>query len=276
MPFITLDAAAGRAPRSVHYRMRGPDDAATTLVCVHELGGCLQSLDAFVDAMPADIRIVTFDQRGAGQSEHATNPFTMGDLAFDLDRLATALGLREPFHLLGMAMGAVVSLRYATRFGARVTSLVLCDATGEITPEARRYILERATAVRADGIRPVAERSFVNAFKGLPDPLADPAWTEFRHRYLNNAPLSYALLSEALANEAFTDEELNAVRCPVLLITGEHDFIWPPSTGRALAARLPGSLFEEVPQAAHFPLLQRPDYTAARVDAFLRQSAKAV
>lgn len=275
MPFVTLgDRTPGRS-WSLHYRVQGPEDAAITLVCVHELGGCLENYEAFVAELPADWRVISFDQRGAGASEHPTENFSVIDLADDLDRLVTELGVEGPFHLMGTAMGAVVALTYAISHSNRLASVVLCDGTGEITPEARRYILDRAERVRASGMRPVVETTFTNAFRGLPDPQADLTWRALRHRFLGNSPLSYAMHSEALAEVHFDDDALGRVRCPVHLLTGEHDFIWPPDSGYALSRRLPQARFEEVRGASHFPPVQKPAEVAARIVDVIRAAAAA-
>jgi pimeloyl-ACP methyl ester carboxylesterase len=44
---------------------------------------------------------------------------------------------------------------------------------------------------------------------------------------------------------------------PTLVINGAEDMIAPPSSGRAIAAGIPGARFIEIPGAAHaFPVLQ--------------------
>lgn len=272
MPYVNLPARQGAAPLSVHYRITGRADAKHTLVCVHELGGSLKSFEQLLARLPAEIRIITFDQRGAGRSEHTVANFAVDDLAADIHALADSLGVRT-FHLMGMAMGAVVALKAATRLQGRLESLVLCDATGEITPEAREYILRRAVVVREQGMRPVVDASLSNAFRGIEVDWDEPLWATYRQRFLGNAPLSYALLSEALAQVCFDDRELANVTCPTLVLTGRNDFIWPPENGRRLAARLPNARFEEIAESSHFPPLQSPNVVAAIVTSFVQLRA---
>lgn len=273
MPYVTLAGDPRHQPLSIRYRVSGPDQPSGTLVVIHELGGSLETLSPFAEAMSPDLRVLTFDQRGAGGSEHPVDPFTVEDLADDVDRLAKALDIGRPFHLMGLAMGAVVALQYAIRHRAALASLILCDPTGEITPDARSYLVDRAAAVRTTGMRAVADASFKNAFRGLSDPFNDPRWTDYRHRFLNNAPLSYAMHSDALAGARFGNDELSGITCPTLVMTGRHDFIWPPEIGRRLAARIPGARFQEIEDAAHFPPLQSTARVSAVVTDFLKQHA---
>lgn len=270
MPYLTLPASATDPALSVHHLDSGPAEAANTLVCVHELGGSLETFGPLREALPADWRVITFDQRAAGRSEHPVQAFSVGDLARDIVRLVDALALNRPFHLMGMAMGAVVALQAAFELQGRLHSLVLCDPTNGITPQARDYILQRATAVRTQGMRLAAARTFSNAFRNIPGAEEDPRWDAFRHRFMGNPPLSYALHSEALAGLTWDDAALAGLRTPVLVLSGEHDFIWPPAEGRALAARIPGARFEVVEGAAHFPALQSPGDVAGRMLRFMR------
>ena len=273
MPYVTLAGDGRHKPLSIRYRSNGSASHAGTLILIHELGGSLETLSTFAELMSAGLRVVTYDQRGAGGSEHTAEAFSVEDLADDVDRIAKALDLSGPVHLMGLAMGAVVALRYALRHGGSLASLTLCDATGEITPEARSYLLDRAAAVRTTGMRAVADASFKNAFRGLQDPFNDPRWTEYRHRFLNNAPQSYAMHSAALAAAQFDDEELAGIVCPTLMMTGRHDFIWPPEVGRRLAARIPTASFHEIEDAAHFPLLQSAERSVAVTTSFLKANA---
>lgn len=271
MSRVTLEASGTQPTLSIHYRDSGDPGADRTLVFVHELGGTLESYDALRERLPSSWRVIAFDQRGAGRSEHPTRPFTIDDLAEDIRRLVDALRLRGRLSLFGMAMGAVTALAYAIRYGDTLTSLMLCDGTDRMEPEAVRYVVDRAQTVRSAGMRAVADASFSNAFGGLADPLANPDWAEYRLRFVLNAPHSYAMHSEALSRLRFDDPAFEAVSCPALVLTGRYDFIWPPDTGRRLAGRLPRSEFHVIEAGAHFPAVQAPDEVARRVLDFVER-----
>jgi 3-oxoadipate enol-lactonase len=268
MPYIDTSEKLG-GPLSIHYRMNPEAPSSNMLVCVHELGGSLESFCTFSEQMAPRCRVLSFDQRGSGLSEHPVATFTMQQLADDLDALLDALNISQPVHLMGVAMGSVTALRYAVTRSHRLASLILCEGTGEIEQHAVRYILDRAALVREEGMRATVDTSLNNAFRGLPH--ADTRWPSYRNRFLANAPLSYALISEALGRERFTDTELAQVQCDTLVISGEHDFIWPPKAGQQLAKRIPGARFMLMPGAAHFPHVQCPRDTAVAVWDFISQ-----
>lgn len=268
MPFVTLDRRGEEPPLVLNHEIwEGGGSRDGTVLLVHELGGSLQSFAEFGRELARTHRVIAFDQRGAGLSEKPTRPWTLLDLANDVDRLAEALQVRGRIHLVGLAMGAVTALHAAVHHAARLASLVLFDCTSEITEAARSYILERAGRVRRAGMRPVLEQSFGNAFRGLPG--AAGRWEAYRQAFLANPPESYAHHSEALAAMSLAKGELVRASCPTLVLTGEHDFIWPPAVGKKLASLLPQATFEVVPAAAHFPPVQDPRGTSERVARFL-------
>jgi 3-oxoadipate enol-lactonase len=271
MPYVTLSGTAGVPGLTLRYETWGDRPGVPTLLLVHELGGALDSFREFGKLLAGDCRVVAFDQRGAGLSEKPTKPFSLQDLAEDISRLADALSLPRPFHLMGLAMGVITAMQFASRQGDRVASLVLCDGTPEIEEKARRYVLERAAKVRREGMASVAEGTFNNAFSGMRSPGENPAWAEYRRQFLGNSPESYAMHSEALARMDLSVQEIARIQCPALVLSGRHDFLWGPETGRALASKLPHARFEVIEDAAHFPPIQNPKAVAVRVADFMRR-----
>jgi len=60
---------------------------------------------------------------------------------------------------------------------------------------------------------------------------------------------------------------LAGVRCPALVIVGEHDLICGPSWNRPIADAIPGARYVEVPNAGHLPQYEQPEaFRAALID----------
>jgi len=258
---------ANSTPLSLHYEEWG-DAKSPTLLLVHELGGTLESFRAFGAALATKYRVISFDQRGAGLSQKPTKPFTCVDLAGDIDGLVEKLGISRPFHLLGLAMGALTALQFAMQHSDQLASLVLCDGTAEIKDATSKYLLDQAAIVRRDGVRAVAEPTFKTAFRGLTEP-ADKSWTAYRHQFLSYAADCYAMHCEALANVKFDPAGFGKISCPTLALTGKNDVIWSPSAGEKLAASIPNARFEVVENAAHLPPIQDVAGVSARVAQFI-------
>lgn len=269
MPYLDLLCIDGKPALAVRYEAYGDVRNAPVLLLLHELGGALESWRPLTARLATRFRLVAFDQRCAGLSEKPTSPFTLWDLADDAARVADALGLTQPFVLMGLAMGAVTAAHFGSRYGDRLSALVLCDGTPSIDYRSNKYILDRAATVRREGMRAVADASFSNAFRGVEGLETNTLWQEYKRRFIANAPIAYAMQSEALASFRLDDSDYARITTRTLVLTGCHDFIWHPEIGRSLAARLPNASFDVIEGAGHFPPLQNPDAVAERLQRFL-------
>ena len=68
----------------------------------------------------------------------------------------------------------------------------------------------------------------------------------------------------------FTDEELQRVQMPVLLLWGVEDSNGGKREAEAFAARLPNAILELVDQAGHAPWVDEIGFCAAKTREFLR------
>jgi 3-oxoadipate enol-lactonase len=247
---------------SLHFEDSGTDGPPVLLL--HELGGSSESWRA-VAPLLTDRRVVAVDLRCAGRSEKSLGPFTMYDVADDLDALAAALDL-VLVDVIGAALGSLAGALLAVRHPVRVRRLMMCAVAPDMAGPTRAYVTERAAKVRVAGMRAVAEASLANSFP------ASRAMQRaaYRGSYLGNDPVAYAELSLALGRLEMTTADWGAIRAPVLVASGANDFLWPPSVGKQVAALVPDARFEVMHDAGHFPHLQAPATLAALARDFLR------
>jgi 3-oxoadipate enol-lactonase len=247
---------------SLHFEDSGTGGPPVLLL--HELGGSSESWRS-VSPLLGDRRVVAVDLRCAGRSEKPPGPFTMFDVADDLDALAAALGL-VLVDVIGAALGSLAGALLAVCHPARVRRLMMCAVAPDMAGPTRAYVTERAAKVRVAGMRAVAEASLANSF-----PVSQAAErAAYRGIYLGNDPVAYAELSLALGRLEMTAADWGAIRAPVLVASGANDFLWPPSVGTQVAALVPGARFEVMTDAGHFPHLQAPATLAALARDFLR------
>jgi proline iminopeptidase len=65
---------------------------------------------------------------------------------------------------------------------------------------------------------------------------------------------------------------LAAVRCPAIVIAGEHDLICGPEWNRPIAAAIPGARYVEIADAGHLPQYEQPEAFRAAVLDWLRKA----
>jgi pimeloyl-ACP methyl ester carboxylesterase len=119
--FTTTDGVA------LDYRVDGPADAAGTLVMLHGWSQSRAMFDRVLPLLPASTRVVTYDQRGHGESGKPDHGARIARLAADLNELLDHLGIASA-HLLGHSMGASVLWSFIDSHGtSRVRSLIIVD-----------------------------------------------------------------------------------------------------------------------------------------------------
>ena len=88
-----------------------------------------------IDALSGEFRVITWDERGFGETEYDGKPFTYWDSASDCLGLLDHVGIEEAV-LGGMSQGGFLLLRAALLAPKRVRALVLIDTqAGPEDPE---------------------------------------------------------------------------------------------------------------------------------------------
>jgi 3-oxoadipate enol-lactonase len=242
------DAGAGGAP----------------LLLLHELGGSSESWARVIPRLARGRRVIAPDLVGAGRSEKPPGPVSIEDQADAMAALLRACGIGTA-DVMGGALGSLVAVVLARRHPDLVGRLVLCAVADDMSGRTEAYLADRAARVRREGMRTVVDSSLANAFPEAFE--ADRA--AYRPIWLANDPASYAELSLALARLRLSGSDWAAITAPTLVVSGAHDFIWPPPLGQAVAARIKGARFAVLPDAGHFPHLQTPEALADLADRFL-------
>jgi 3-oxoadipate enol-lactonase len=252
----------------INYTMSGPD-GAPAVVLLHELGGSVASWQGVIERLEARMRVVAYDQRGAGGSQQVREPFTFDDHLNDLTGLLDVLDLTAPLHVVGVASGAALALMLAATRPDRVASLVLCSPAVDVSAERRDYLQERSDLAVRDGMAAVVDATLARSYPAVV--IEDrAAFERYRAGFLDNDPRCYGW-----ANMAFADSNVGrhvaAVRCPSLVLAGKHDLLRPPDDVRALADRLAGSRYE-ILDAGHLMSVQAPAALASRIMEFVCES----
>lgn len=228
-----------------------------------------RQLNAFAD----QYRVITYDLRGYGKSEHPSQPFAhYRDLADLLDALDI-----DSAHFVGASMGGATVLDFALEQPHRVTSLTLAaPAIGgyEFTDEETLAGWAEATeAFEAGDFERAATIESAMWLAG-PDRSLDDVDSESR-----KLVRSMLLRSYELENEEATESELeppaidrlDELSVPMLLIIGELDTSDMTSIAELLEGEVPTCRLEVVNDAAHLPSLECPKEFEEIVGSFLEQ-----
>jgi 3-oxoadipate enol-lactonase len=81
-------------------------------------------------------------------------------------------------------------------------------------------------------------------------------------------PAGYIGCAEALKRLDYL-KDLPGVTVPAMYLVGDSDLAAPPAAMRAMAEATPGSIYTEIPGAAHLANIDNPEAFAAAVGPFL-------
>ncbi|HZQ83980.1 MAG TPA: alpha/beta fold hydrolase [Acidimicrobiales bacterium] len=247
--------ASGDVELEVHDQGSG----APPLLLLHGFTGSSLDWTDVVGDLSTDRRLVTYDQRGHGDSTNTGDPasYTIDALVTDLAAVVDQLGL-APFDLLGHSMGGIVAMRYALARPDTLRSLILMDTfaapTGGIPATWIDFVVGQA---RESGMTAVAEM-FLSYIDQAPN--ADQLTPERREELAGR--LRYKLthmdiealdqLGRGIGTFDSMLDSLGGIRMPVTVIVGENDAgLREPAD--LMAKTIPGAVLEVIPASGHSP-----------------------
>jgi len=244
----------------------GPD-----LVLVHGWGLHSGVWDGFAPLLEPHFRVTRVDLPGHGRS-------AWHDQA-SLDEMTQAVLSVAPRTAawLGWSLGGLLAVHAALRAPARVAALVLIASTPCFVrkPGWKAAMPVEVLDTFADQLGGNYSRT-LNRFLSLQvrgSETAGEVLRELRARLLEHGEPSQAALQAGLQILRTADLRavLDAIDCPVLLLTGERDTLVPAAAGTQTARLLRNATVGEIPGAGHAPFVARPQLVADSVWQFLRK-----
>ena len=150
----------------IYYEWHGAESAPVLVLNNGILMNAASSWVYQTSALAAHYRVLQYDCRGQGQSEHPDAPYSMALHADDLAALLTALGV-ERAHIAGISYGGEVAQAFAIAHPSRARSLVLADTVSEVGPELRLTVESWRDRARA-GRWPFRDHGGVELLSRIP------------------------------------------------------------------------------------------------------------
>jgi pimeloyl-ACP methyl ester carboxylesterase len=235
-----------------------------------------------------DYTVVAPDLIGHGDSATPRGDYSLGAHAAAIRDQLSVLGI-ERATVVGHSLGGGVAMQFFYQFPQRVERLALISSGGlgrDVSPMLRGAALPAASAM----LWAAAHPRLLTAL--------DRAASLLRERGLRSSVYLKAIeralrpLEPAGAREAFLQTLRSVIDrhgqrvsardrlylldgFPTLIVWGERDNTIPISHGLEAHEAIPGSRFETLPGAAHFPHLEDPEGLAAVLRDFLQTTEPA-
>ncbi|MBI2000167.1 MAG: 3-oxoadipate enol-lactonase [candidate division NC10 bacterium] len=241
---------------SINCRLEGPASAPVVTLS-HSLATNLSMWDPQIPALTSRYRVLRFDTRGHGDTDAPGGAYSLDQLAEDTRALLQALGIART-HFIGLSMGGFIGQILALRYPEMLQSLVLCDTTSRVPPEAKPVWDERIRVAQAHGMEPhmepTIERWFTGPFRGQHPDVVD----RVRAMIQATKPAGYIGCCHAIAALDLTDR-LPAIAVPTLVIVGEEDPGTPVAASRTIHERIMGSELVILASASHLSNMEQAE-----------------
>jgi 3-oxoadipate enol-lactonase len=227
-------------------------------------GTALSWGEPFLEELRQDFDVIAYDHRGVGASSHLDGGVTIAQMAQDALGLLDALEL-ESAHVLGISMGGMVGQELALAAPERVRTLTLgCTyCGGEGSSLAGQEVLQKLIAAMMSGDRELALRAGweVNVSPGFAareDLFA--TFLDAGQRRAVAVPVVMAQMQACMAHD--TNERLEALEVPTLVIHGTADQMLPVENGHLIASKIDGSRLEIFDDVGHLYFWEDPQRSA--------------
>ncbi|EEE39141.1 hydrolase, alpha/beta fold family [Rhodobacteraceae bacterium KLH11] len=226
---------------------------------------------AFVAPHLADLRLITMDYRGRGQSDHDPDFMNYNILREGLDaiELLDHLGLGKVI-LLGTSRGGLIAMALAASHPDRLAGVILNDIGPVIEPtgigKIMDYVGKSPAAKSYDEAAHALQQMMEPQFPGVS---LDIWRQQVQHQYHQtetklelryDSALRDALIQQAAAGPAPDLWPLfDALRdIPTGVIRGANSELFSAATLQEMHARHPGLISAEIPDRGHVPFLDEP------------------
>ena len=248
-----------------HLRATG---AGAPLVLIHGVGLDLEMWEPLVPLLQPRRRLIRYDMRGHGLSAKPPGPNRLDDFVAQLDGLVTALEL-DRFDLAGFSMGGMVAEAYTARFPERVRRLALLHTVHDRSPAERAAVAARLAQTEAGDLEGAIEAAIARWMSSAFRKTHTEAVAAIERRMRGNDRAAYLASYRVFATaDAEVVGMIDRIRCPTLVLTGEHDTGSTPAMAKALARRLPAATLAILPGLKHLSLIEAPEVVAPVLDRF--------
>jgi poly(3-hydroxyalkanoate) depolymerase len=243
------------------------DPARPPLLLCNGIGGSLELLQPFVDALGPQREVIRFDLPGIGGSPPPSAPYHMTTLPWLVTGLLDQLGHRQA-DVLGISWGGGLAQQLAAACPLRVRRLVLvATGTGMLMVPARPKILRHLLTPQRHRDPGYAVRMAAEIYGGTLRTHPDRV-RELLHPTAPTGPRR-GYYYQLLAGVGWTSLPwLAALEQPTLVLAGDDDPVVPLVNARLMHRLLRRSVLHIYP-GGHLELIANPALLAPLVEEFL-------
>lgn len=221
-------------------------------------GGHLEAYARNIPALAQHYRVIAYDYPGHGYTSLSDHDLELPEYVEHLAALMDAYGV-ERAHLSGESLGGWVAVKFAATYPDRVSRIVLNTPGGTMArPEVMARIRELSQAAADDPSRDRV-RSRLEWLMAHPESVTEELIDIRQGIYARpgfSASMTHILClqdPEIRARNLISDEELQSISVPALVVWTSDDPSGPAGAGIHMAEMIPAGRFELIEDAGHWP-----------------------
>ena len=246
---------------TLNYDLHGNGEA---LLMIMGLGASSAAWDPeLVEDLARSFRVITFDNRGTGQSDKPDAPYSIEMFADDAVGLLKKIEVPRA-HIFGVSMGGMIAQEFALRHPTHTATLTLgCTSAGgahSIPPPLES--LKILTAPR-EGVSPedVIRRGWPLLYTAKYIAENRATIEAAIPRLLKYPTPPFAFQRQLEGTYTFTTfDRIPQIKAPTLVITGADDVLIPAKNSELIASRIPGAKLHIIADAGHSFAVNRDEF----------------
>jgi 3-oxoadipate enol-lactonase len=255
----------------IDYLIEG--DGPETIVMINGLADEKESWGYQTpDFVGAGFRVLSFDNRGVGQSSKPAGPYDTGMFAADAKALVEALDI-SGFHMVGTSMGGMIAQEYAIAYGSDLKSLTLSSTYAAPGPFCSRMFSMWADMAPELGVPFVMRDVTLFAFTLPFFETRESELQEFEEAMAAmDQPLEAYLAQLSSIQTHDATDRLDRITTATLVIAGEADILIPVALSRRLHEGISGSEWATT-AGGHASIWEHPEPFNQAVLAFIKRQS---
>ena len=264
----------------ISYEIQGEGDP---VILVHGFGVKKEVWMCQYGPLSDKFKVIRFDNRGAGESDHPDELFTMEMLADDIRGLMDALNL-EKAHVVAWSLGGMFAQHFAIKYPERLNKLVLINTLpnwpGGDEAGIKMYVDSQLASIKAyqeDPINAFFERAPMGYSRKFKKEMQEDTKKKFHGLFsvedyvqmkTTNIPTPKDIENQANALK-YHDviDQLHLIKSETLIITADKDRQTPMSRNQLIHEKIPNSKLVVIAGAGHdSPLEKAPEINKHIID----------
>lgn len=248
----------------VYESLGSPD--APTIAFISGLGYGRWMWNWQRERLQSEYELIVWDNRGTGDSDAPEGPYSMADMAGDLDAVLESAD-RSSVHLVGASMGGMIAQQYALEYDRAASLSLLCTTPGgEMSKPIPEETQERIFSVPDDAderkkirwrMAPALTDEWMAENEDVIEQIID--W-----RLETDAPDAAREAQAAAVVDFDVSQRIENISVPTLVMHGTDDRVVPPANGEMLHESLPNSELELF-DGGHLFFIERADAVTKRL-----------